>query len=98
MIDLLKNDLYNIKLEEMYNEDNHEGNYFRRNSDCFSGGDKITINIERPVNHFVTGIKVVLIPFVPEQDIRKDAFFTPLEKRENFEKISSKINYVRTYF
>ena len=68
------------------------GNYFVRNSDCTSGGEKITINIERPVNHFVTGIKVVLIPFVPEQDVRKDAFLTPLEKRENFKKISSKIN------
>lgn len=75
---LLTSDEYKIRLQK-------DGNKITRNSDCSNGGDEITVSIQNPDKEFVIGVKIVMIPFVQEQELGKDQFFEPIETLKNFD-------------
>ena len=78
MIEFLTSEEYNINFKK-------DGNKFERNSDCSDGGDKITVTIENPEKDFVTGVKIILVPNIPDQDFGRDQFFEAIEKEETFD-------------
>ena len=78
MIEFLTSEEYNVNFQK-------DGNTFERNSDCFAGGDKITVTIGNPQKDFVTGVKIILIPYIPDQDFGRDQLFEPIEKEETFD-------------
>ena len=65
-------------------------NLVTRNSKCNFGGDNLTIYITNPLNEsshefkFITGIKITLIPNIPDQDLGKTQYFDRLEYYEDF--------------
>ena len=61
------------------------GNMFSRNSECTSGGDKIMMKINNHTDQLITGVKIVLYPYIPDQDLRKEQTFDPIVKEETFD-------------
>ena len=64
-------------------------NYVTRNSNCNFGGDNLTIYVNNPRDtyKFITGIKITLIPNVPDQDLGKTQYFDRLEYYEDFDPV-----------
>ena len=81
--------LLEIKLD-LESGDNHVS----RNSHCTFGGDNLTIFVTNPRDefNFVIGIKITLIPNVPDQDLGKTQYFTKVEYYENFDPTKSGIS------
>ena len=63
---------------------NDNGNYFSRNSDCFSGGDELTIFVTNPREEEIIGIEITLTPFVPNQNLGLDQEFPQIKIEEEF--------------
>ena len=61
-------------------------NHVSRNYDCSFGGDRLTIYVKNPrdPHHFITGIKVTLIPYVPNQDLKRTQYYEKLKYTETF--------------
>ena len=85
MIEFLTSDSHKIILEE------GTGSFFKRNSDSFSGGDEITVEIQNPDKQFVSGVKITLFPFIPDQGFGKDQVFNPIVKEKHFDTRNSTI-------
>ena len=78
MIKLLTSEEYHINFQK-------DGNKFERNSGCSDGGNEITVTIANPDKDFVTGVKITLIPYIPDQEFGRDQFFEPIEKEDTFD-------------
>ena len=78
MIELLTSEEYNINFQK-------DGYKIERISDCSHGGNEITVTIANPLKDFITGVKITLIPYIPDQEFGRDQFFEPIEKEETFD-------------
>ena len=61
-------------------------NHLSRNSACNFGGDTLTGYVKNPrdPHNLITGIKVILIPYVPNQDLEKTQYYEKMEFTETF--------------
>lgn len=82
LIKLLTDDTYKVTLEE---KEEGRGNRFSRNSDCSSGGDQIMVKINNHPKQMITGVKIVLYPYIPDQDLGNEQTFDPIVKEETFD-------------
>ena len=73
---------YRVKLKE---EESGTGNRFHRNSDCYSGGDKITVAINNHDDELITGVKITFYPYIPDQDLGKEQTFQPIVRERKFD-------------
>ena len=78
---LLTAEKYRVKLKE---EESGTGNRFHRNSDCYSGGDKITVAINDHDDELITGVKITFYPYIPDQDLGKEQTFQPIVREDEF--------------
>ena len=67
---------------------NDNGNYFSRNSNCFKGGDKLTIFVTNPREEEIIGIELTLTVFVPYQNLGLDQEIKQIKIEEDFENFS----------
>ena len=80
MTTLLTEDKYILDMKE--NE-----NYISRNSDCNRGGDNITIKISNPKDefNFISGVDIIITPYIPNQILGKPKILTEIKLEEDFE-------------
>ena len=67
-------------------------NYVSRNSNCNFGGDNLTIFVTNPREEsgFIIGIRITLIPHIPNQDLGKTQFFDKIELYELFDHVKER--------
>ena len=56
----------------------------QRNSECEFGGDKMTVTIKNPEDEIITGVELLLTPYIPNQDLGQSKFFSQIKKEEVF--------------
>ena len=76
---------YKVTLKELKGEDQVNENSFKRNSDCVSGGNEITLKIINHPDVLITGVKITLFPYIPGQDLGNEQIFDSIVKEETFE-------------
>ena len=80
---LLTAEEYRVQLQE--EEGTETGNTFQRNSDCYSGGDQITVNISKHADNLINGVKITFYPYIPDQDLGKEQIFQPIVRERKFD-------------
>ena len=82
LVKLLTAEEYRVKLKE---EEGGTQNRFHRNSGCYSGGDQIAVTINKHADEFITGFKIILYPYIPDQDLGKEQSFNPIVREDEFD-------------
>ena len=82
MVELLTAEEYRVQLKE---EEGGTGNRFYRNSGCYSGGDQITVTINKHADVLITGVKIIFYPYIPDQNLGKEQTFNPIVREEEFD-------------
>ena len=82
---MLTNETYKVTLKELKGEEQDNQNSFKRNSDCMSGGNEITVKIINHPDELITGVKITLFPYIPGQDLGNEQIFDSIVKEETFE-------------
>ena len=50
-----------------------------------SGGNEITVKIINHPDELITGVKITLFPYIPDQDLGNEQIFDSIVKEETFE-------------
>ena len=82
LIKLLTAKEYRVKLKD---EKDGTENRFHRNSGCYSGGDQIAVTINKHADEFITGFKIILYPYISDQDLGKEQTFNPIVREDEFD-------------
>ena len=82
MVELLTAEEYRVQLKE---EEDGTDNRFHRNSGCYSGGDQITVTINKHTDELITGFKLIFYPYIPDQNLGKEQTFQPIVREEEFD-------------
>ena len=82
LVKLLTAKEYKVKLQD---EEDGTDNRFHRNSGCYSGGDQITVTINKHADEFITGFKIIFYPYIPDQDLGKEQTFNPIVREDEFD-------------
>ena len=82
LVKLLTANEYRVKLQE---EEDGTENRFHRNSGCYSGGDQVTVTINKHADELITGVKIIFYPYIPDQDLGKEQTFNPIVREKKFD-------------
>ena len=82
LVKLLTAEEYSVQLKD---EEGGSENRFHRNSGCYSGGDQLTVTINKHADELITGVKIIFYPYIPDQDLGKEQTFNPIVREDEFD-------------
>ena len=91
LVKLLTAEEYKVKLQD---EEGGTDNRFHRNSGCYSGGDQLTVTINKHADELITGVKIMFYPYIPDQDLGKEQSFNPIVREDEFDSRSAIVTQI----